>query len=265
MIQYLSLFRYLNQTFLTKMSRRLALVIGNNDYSKNELQNCVNDATKLAETLEGVSYTVSLQLNLKSDQMYKCIKTFAKSIQSNDLIIFFFAGHGVQWGDQNFLLPCNNDEIEDGSDMQRIAINAQAMVDQMADMNPHAVIVLLDCCREYWVPSSIARGTDQSVGGLHEMEAPPGTLIAFACAPGKTTPDRSLNSENGIFTKYLLEHIKTPGIDVEIILRRVAKDVAKETNKKQQPFRVTSIIEEGVYIVPPGKCLLSLFLSCMSA
>jgi uncharacterized caspase-like protein len=261
MIQYLSLFRYLNQTFLTKMSRRLALVIGNNDYSKNELQNCVNDANKLAETLESVFYTVSRHINLKSEEMYECIQTFTESIQSNDFVIFFFAGHGVQWGDQNFLLPCDNNRISNGSNMQRYAINAQQMVDQMADRNPHVVIILLDCCRGYWVPST---RSDQSVGGIHEMKAPPGTLIAFACAPGKITPDKSLNSSNGIFTKYLLKHIITAGIDIDIILRRVANDVAIETNKAQQPFRVSSIVDEAVYVVPPGKYLLSLF-SCVSA
>jgi uncharacterized caspase-like protein len=242
------------------MSRKLALIIGNNEYSKNKLQNCVNDATTLAETLKGVSYTVNLQKNIGSTQMYNCIKTFAKSIQPADFIIFFFAGHGVQWGDQNFLLPCDNDQIENGHDMQRFAINAQWAVDQMADMNPHVVIILLDCCREYWLPKQ-GRSVDQSVGGLQQMRAPPETLIAFACAPGAITPDRTLNSKNGIFTKYLLKHITTPGIDIDVILRRVAKNVANETNNKQQPFRVSSLTEEDVYVVPLGKSLLNHFNS----
>ncbi|CAF3816661.1 unnamed protein product, partial [Rotaria sp. Silwood1] len=153
------------------------------------------------------------------------------------------------WGDRNFLLPCDNNQIETGNDMQRFAINAQNMVNEMAAKNPHVVIFLLDCCREYWMPKE-GRSDGQSVGGLHEMKAPSGTLIAFACAPGEVTPDRSLGSENGIFTKYLLKHITTPGIDVEHILRRVAKDIAQETKNKQQPFRVSSIYEENVCVVP---------------
>jgi uncharacterized caspase-like protein len=237
------------------MFRRRALIIGNNDYSRNKLQNCVNDAIKLAETLEGVSYTVDLQKNLKSNEMYKCITKFAKLIKPNDFIIFFFAGHGIQWGDQNFLLPCDNNEIESGDDMQRFAISAQWAVDHMVGMNPHVVVILLDCCREYWRPQG--RTGVQAAGGLQQMIAPSGALIAFACAPGKITPDRSSDSENGLFTKYLLKHITTPGIDIDVILRRVAQDVAKETNNQQQPFRVSSINKEDIYIVPPGKYLLN--------
>ncbi|CAF5098026.1 unnamed protein product, partial [Rotaria sp. Silwood1] len=105
------------------------------------------------------------------------------------------------------------------------------------------------------------RSGDQSVVGLHEMKAPSETIIAFACAAGATTSDESSESENGIFTKYLLKHITTPGIDIDIILRRVAKDVAQETRSKQEPFRVSSIREENVCVVPGGKCLFTHFKS----
>jgi uncharacterized caspase-like protein len=237
------------------MPKRLAFIIGNDDYSKNKLQNCINDATQLAQALKDVSYTVYVEKNLKSTDMYKCIKTFVKLIKPDDFVIFFFADHGVQWGDQNFLLPCDNEQIDTGDDMQRFAINAQWTVDQIATQNPHVVIILLDCCREYWVPKQ-DRGDNQSIGGLQKMTAPPGSLISFACAPGKITPDRAADAQNGIFTKYLLKHIKTPDTDIEFILRRVANDVAEETKKQQQPFRVSSITEEDVYVVPSGNCLL---------
>jgi hypothetical protein len=74
------------------------------------------------------------------------------SVESNDFIIFFFAGHGIQWGDQNFLLPCDNNKITTGEDMQRYAINAQSTVDGIAEKNPYLVLFLLDCCRNYWMP-----------------------------------------------------------------------------------------------------------------
>ncbi|CAF3431838.1 unnamed protein product [Rotaria sp. Silwood2] len=135
--------------------------------------------------------------------------------------------------------------------MQRFAINAQQMVDEMAAMDPYVIIFLLDCCREYWLPRK-GRSGNQSVGGLQQMTAPPGTMIAFACAPGGVTPDRALHSKNGIFTKYLLKHITTPGIDIDIILRRVATGVEEETKNNQRPFRVSSISKENVYVVPLG-------------
>ncbi|CAF3990276.1 unnamed protein product, partial [Rotaria sp. Silwood1] len=119
----------------------------------------------------------------------------------------------------------------------------------MSAKQPRVVIFLLDCCREYWLPKT-RRSGDQSVVGLHEMKAPSGTIIAFACAAGETISDRSSGTENGIFTKYLLKHITTPDIDIDIILRRVAKDVGKETSNKQEPFRVSSIREENICVVP---------------
>ncbi len=72
------------------MSRKLALIIGNNNYTMNPLTNCVNDATQLAAALRSVHYTVNLLNNLTADMMYDCIKDFTKSIQPNDFIIFFF-------------------------------------------------------------------------------------------------------------------------------------------------------------------------------
>ena len=236
------------------MSRRLALIIGNNDYQTNPLKNCVNDATSLARVLRSVTFEVELKINLKSEDMYQCINLFTETIKPDDIVVFFFAGHGVQWGDQNFLLPCDNQKITSGRDMQRFATNAQQDIDEMANMKPNFILFLLDCCRTYWLPS---RGrvttSEQQVGGLNGMIAPPGTLIAYACAARKTAGDESSERTNGIFTKYLLKHIITPGLDIELVLRKVATDVADETNQSQIPYRVSSIRAESICLVPAGK------------
>jgi uncharacterized caspase-like protein len=241
------------------MPRKLALIIGNNDYQINPLKNCVNDATSLAKILMSVKIEVELQVDLKSDDMYECIKRFAETIRQDDFVIFFFAGHGMQWGDQNFLLPCDNGKITSDRDMQRYATNAQQNIDEMANMKPHVILFLLDCCREYWLPSttrSIASNSitnNHQIGGLNKMTAPPGTLIAFACAPGQTVADQWSETKNGIFTKYLLEHIIAPGMDIELVLRKVAADVSNDTNHKQIPYRVSSIMTENVCLIPIGK------------
>jgi uncharacterized caspase-like protein len=238
------------------MSRKLALIIGNNDYSDKPLINCVNDATSLAEVLRRVeNCQVELKTNLKSEDMYTCIQDFTASIKHNDFIIFFFAGHGIQWGDQNFLLPCDNSKINSGNDIQRYAINAQMIVNGMAEMDPHIVLFLLDCCRSYCMPlkTSDARATDQQVGGLQQMKAPRQTLIAFACAAGEVVSDLSSTSSNGLFTKYLIKHLTTPGVHIETILLRVSKDVVTETNDSQRPLRVSNLISEETYLVAKGK------------
>ena len=234
------------------MLRKLALIIGNNDYLNNPLKTCVNDAIRLAETLTQVKdCKVDLQNNLKSKKMCSCIENFTKSITPNDFVIFFFAGHGIQWGNQNFLLPCDYNGSED---MQRYAINAQSIVDDMAKANPHIVVFLLDCCRYYLMPNN-DRAQNQQVRGLHQMKVPRQTLIAFACAADEVVPDRNEVLQNGLFTTCLIKHITTPGVHIETILLRVSKDIETETNSEQRPFRATSIISEDVCLIPKGKLM----------
>jgi uncharacterized caspase-like protein len=238
------------------MSRKLALIIGNNNYSNQPLRNCVNDATCLANVLRLVeNCQVELQTNLESEEMYECIRNFTASIKKDDFIVFFFAGHGVQWGDQNFLLPCDNNKITNGDDIQNYGINAQLTVNSMAEKSPHIVLFLLDCCRSYSIPSKTSgdTGPDQQVGGLNKMTAPHQTLIAFACAAGEVVSDQSETSTNGLFTKYLLKHINTPNEHIETVLQKVANDVAAEINSSQIPFQTSSIIAKEIYLVRSGK------------
>lgn len=238
------------------MSRKVVLIIGNNNYSNTPLKNCVNDATCLANLLRRLeNCQVELKINMESNDMYRCIDNFIKSIRTDDFVIFFFAGHGIQWGDQNFLLPCDNSNITSEEDMQRYGINAQSTVDKMAQVNPSVIVFLLDCCRKYWIPARKGgyRATNQQIGGLNQMKAPQQTLIAFACAPGEVASDQSEVSNNGLFTKYLLEHIMTSHEHIETVLRRVARDVATATNNSQIAFRVSSIVSDEVYLVPRGK------------
>ena len=234
------------------MPRILALVIGNNKYQTNPLENCLNDATDLARILESINCKVDLHEDLTSDNMYEAIKGFTETIRRDDFVIFYFAGHAVQWGDQNFLMPCDNKKIISGADMRRYATNAQESLDQMANMEPHFVLFLLDCCRQYWLPTT-TRATNSEknqVGGLNTMIARPGTLIAFACAPGQTTSDQSFDRSNGLFTKHLLKHITAPAVDIQVVLRRVANDVARETHNKQIPYQLSSIMTENIFLVP---------------
>ena len=135
------------------MSRKLALIIGNNDYSTKPLRNCIADATSLANHLKCVeNCQVDLQINLRSDNKYGCIQDFIKSIRHDNFVIFFFAGYGIQRGDQNFLLLCDDNKIKSDVDMKQYAINAQLIINRMAEINSNMILFLLDCCRSYWIP-----------------------------------------------------------------------------------------------------------------
>jgi hypothetical protein len=209
------------------MSRKLALIIINNDYSHRPLKNDVNDSTSLVNVLRYMEYyQVELKINLNPEDMYKYIKKFAKSIKYNSFIIFFFDGHSIQWYDHNFLLPCNTNKI---TRRQRFAINAQSTVDEIASMNSHIISLLLDCCRMYWMSIlSNDRNPGQEVGGLKQITAP-----------------RQTDDANGaLFIKYLIEHITTPWLNLERIM---TADIIPTTGSLQIPFRVNAPTSEEIH------------------
>ena len=189
------------------MPRKIALIIGHDDYRKDPLENCVNDALSLEKVLRSIAFDVDPpRTNLKSDEMGECIKAIAETIQRDDWVIFFFVGHGLQWEGQYFLMPCDNRKIVSNADMQRYAINAQQTLDQMVNMNPHFILFLLDCCREYWLTkTTCTTPNDNQVDQSNHMIARPGTLITFACAPWSEDIRPSLRCNEWSFYKIFVE------------------------------------------------------------
>jgi len=85
--------------------RKCALIIGINDYPSDPLKYCINDAEDLSRTLQRIGFQITLKLNCNYNEFHHTIDRFAETVQSNDLILFYFAGHGKQMKDQNYLLP----------------------------------------------------------------------------------------------------------------------------------------------------------------
>ncbi|CAF1327468.1 unnamed protein product [Adineta steineri] len=178
--------------------------------------------------------------------MRRTIDDFTDSISENDLVVFFFAGHGTQWNDQNYLLPVDNNRIITKEHLKTRAINAQHTLDHISSKNPAATIFLLDCCRNYVIKNealldSQTRGSSESPTGLTKMEVQRDSIIVFACAPGKLAMDVAKNGRNGLFTFHLLQHIAQPNVDIEMLMRDVSKGVSNESNGNQKPHRVSSI------------------------
>ncbi|CAF1596056.1 unnamed protein product [Rotaria sp. Silwood1] len=231
--------------------RKLALVIGIGKYEHcDELQNPENDAIDMSSTLESIGFTVEKRLHLKRVDMRHAIIDFEESIKPDDMVLFYFAGHGIQWEDQNYLIPSDTPTLS-GADLNTSAINAQDILNNLSNRKPYVTIFLLDCCRKYHLrnPTVDARGTDlnnQKAVGLKAMHKA-GSLIAFACAPG-TIAIEGQGQRNGLFTKHLLENIKKKKEDIQMILRDVTKGVINESNSKQMPFVSASLSERDIYL-----------------
>ncbi|CAF3639897.1 unnamed protein product [Rotaria sordida] len=238
-----------------KPRRKLALVIGIGKYDHcEELQNPENDANDMSSALESIDFNVTKRLHLRRAEMQRVLIDFENSIEQDDMVLFYFAGHGIQWEvrikDQNYLIPKDTPTLN-GAVLNRCAINAQDIIDTLSDRNPYVTIFLLDCCRKYHLcnPEVDARDPDASGSksvGLKPMHKA-GSLIAFACAPG-TIAIEGKGQKNGLFTKHLLKHTTSVNEDIQMILRDVAKGVTQESKSKQIPFVSASLLERDMYL-----------------
>ena len=230
--------------------RRVALIIGNNRYKNSPLANCVNDATDLSNVLRRVGFDVSTHIDLTYKDMDELIEHFIDSIKSDDIVLFFFAGHGVQWEDQNYLLSCDDNRIEHVDHLKRRAVNAQHILKDMSLKAPFVIVYLLDCCRNYLLPSKARDRGDNSSAGMAPMHAVAGSVVVFACDAGKTAKDQAVNGRNGVFTYHLLQHITTPGEDISNLMRDVTDGVQNETHDTQIPFVTQSLRKRDICLVP---------------
>ncbi|CAF1318224.1 unnamed protein product [Rotaria sordida] len=231
--------------------RKLALVIGIGKYDYcEELQNPENDANDMSKALESIGFAVTKKLDLKRAEMRHVVIDFEESIERDDIVLFYFAGHGVQWEDQNYLIPKDTPTLN-GAALNKSAINAQHILDNLSDCNPYVTIFLLDCCGKYHLrnPEVDARDPDASGSkslGLKAMHKA-GSLVAFACAPG-TIAIEGKGQRNGLFTKHILKHITTANEDIRMILSDVTDGVIEESKSKQIPFLSVSLSKKDIYL-----------------
>lgn len=217
-----------------KTATRTALVIGNSNYKSAPLKNPVNDAKDIAAVLKSNGFKVTLKLDATKKDMKESVKVFGKQLLNGGVGLFYYAGHGIQLKDRNYLIPVNAD-ITSESDVEYESLDAGRILGKMEDAGNGMNIVILDACRN----NPFARSFRSSTQGLARMDAPTGSLIAYATAPGSVAADGQGN--NGIYTKHLLENMRMPGLKLEDVLKNVRVAVLNETNNKQTPWEASSL------------------------
>lgn len=215
--------------------KRVALVIGNAAYENSPLKNPVNDAGDMEKMLKSLGFDVIARLNANQKQMEDAIRQFQAKLSKDAMGLFFFAGHGMQVGGVNYLIPIGA-KIQQESDIKYESVDAGRVMDAMHEAGNPLNIVVLDACRD----NPFARGSRSGANkGLARMDAPSGTFIAYATAPGDTAADG--DGRNGVFTKYMLEYMPTPNLEVDKVLKKVRVSVMRETGKKQVPWQSSSL------------------------
>ena len=215
-------------------NQRAALVIGNAAYKSSPLRNPVNDAEDIAAELKTLGFDVIKLTDATQREMETAINKLGRKLRKGGTGLFYFAGHGVQVAGINYLIPVGAN-IETEGDVKFEAVNANRVLSKMQDAGNPLNMVFLDACRN----NPFARMFRSAQQGLAPMDAPKGSLVAFATAPGDTAADGT--GRNGVFTKHLLKQIGQPGLEIGLMMRRVRAGVQSETGEKQTPFELSSL------------------------
>ncbi|MFZ4437554.1 MAG: caspase family protein [Syntrophales bacterium] len=215
---------------------RIALVIGNANYRVGALRNPANDARAIATALRELGFEVDEQINLSYQDMGRAVNRFGKAIRRDSVALFYYAGHGLQVQGSNYLVPVDM-EIQDEGEVQFNTVNAGQVLAKMEEAKNPVNIVILDACRDNpyargWKRTSLSRG-------LASMDAPVGSFVAYAAAPGKTADDGK--GKNGLYTESLVRQIKIPGMKIEDVFKRVRTEVRSKSGGTQVPEERSSL------------------------
>jgi uncharacterized caspase-like protein len=228
-------------------ANRKALVIGNDNYMHvPKLRNAGADANAMAKSLEGVGYKVFKHLNLDEKRFKQAIRDFRQNLNGGDEVVLFFAGHGVQLGNANYLLPTDvqgdhEDQVKDD------AILLQKILDDLEEKKTKFTLAVIDACRD-----NPFKGKGRSIGGrgLAPTTAATGQMIMFSAGSGQQALDRlgqNDKDKNGLFTRVFIKEMNKPGLSVDRILRNVRTEVvqlARSVGHEQTPALYDQAIGE---------------------
>lgn len=223
--------------------RRLALVMGNEAYSKSPLKNPVNDARAMARLLGRLDFEVTLKENGNRREMITMLNDFSRKLRDVDVGLFYYAGHGIQAKGRNYLIPIDS-RLETEADVEFEALDLGRVLGKMEDAGCPLNIVVLDACRD----NPFARSFRSAAKGLAMVDAPRGTLLAFATAPGSVAADG--DSGNGVYTRHLLANMERPNMSIEEVFKQVRIGVVGDTGGRQTPWETSSLM--GSFYFQPG-------------
>ncbi|HET8669574.1 MAG TPA: caspase domain-containing protein [Candidatus Saccharimonadales bacterium] len=214
--------------------RRIALVVGNGAYKDSPLLNPVRDAQDMAQALSQLGFEVMYKENLTQNEMKRAIRSFSERMRSDGVGLFYYAGHAVQVEGRNYLIPIGA-AIQHEQEVEYEAVDVGLVLAQMYDARNRMNIVILDACRN----NPFAQSFRSQTRGLASINAPSGTLIAYATAPGSVASDGE--GGNGLYTQELLANIMAPGLKIEEVFKRVRIRVRERSGGKQVPWESSSL------------------------
>jgi len=233
--------------------KRVALVIGNNDY-KNvpKLQKAVNDARTMGETLKQLGFSVMVAENQTRQAFSETLLAFDKAVSAGDTAFFFYAGHGFEIAGQNFLLPTDVPAASEGQEelVRDASVLADRIIERLQNKKARTAILVFDACRNNPFERSGTRAVAGG-GGLAPMtQLPEGVFSVFSAGPRQTALDRLSNNDdnpNSVFTRIFAKELLQPGqnlVQVAQRTRRVVSEMAETVSHKQIPVYFDQMVDD---------------------
>ena len=224
---------------------RVALVIGNAAYARAPLLNAANDAKAMSTVLRAMGFEVIELRDAGKARMEEGIALSRAMLQGRGGVgLLYYAGHGLQVDWRNYMVPLDA-RCESAADVPGQAVDIQAAIDAFRAAGNRMNIVVLDACRDN--PFGTTANTIATGKGLAPLDAPSGTYLAYATAPGNVAEDGSSADGNGLYTRFLIKEMQRPDARIEEVFKRVRLQVRQASQGRQVPWESTSLEEEFIF------------------
>jgi osmotically-inducible protein OsmY len=223
-----------NVALVNGTSQRIALVVGNANYKVRPLKNPLNDADDISRSLRSSGFEVIDLRDASLQQMRNGVRQFGDRLINNDVGLVYYSGHGVEVKGRNYFIPVNADIMRE-DEIADQGLDVSLILEKMNTAGKGVNILIVDACRD----DPFGRSFRSSSRGLAQMDAPRGTIIAYATSPGKVASDG--DGRNSPYTKNLVKAMQQPNKPIEQVFKEVRRAVQEETKNQQTPWENTSL------------------------
>jgi len=220
----------------SSIGKRIALVVGNGNYKIRPLKNSKNDADDFSRSLKATGFEVIDLRDATLPQMRTAVRQFGDRLINNDVGLVYYSGHGVEVKGRNYFIPVNAD-IQREDEIADQGLDVSLILEKMSTAGKGVNILIVDACRD----DPFGRSFRSSSRGLAQMDAPRGTIIAYATSPGKVASDGDPRERNSPYTKHLVKAMQSPNKPIEQVFKEVRRAVQDETKNQQTPWENTSL------------------------
>jgi invasion protein IalB len=235
-----------------RAEKRVALVVGNSNYETvAKLANPINDAQLVTNFFREMKFdVVEMKSNVNLQTFRAALREFTNLAENADVAAVFFAGHGMELGGTNYLIPVDA-KLNTDLDVEDETISLDRVLRALEPVKKIRLVILDACRNNPFIPrmrklSITTRSTGRGLADPYVTTR--NTLVAFAARAGSLAQDGK--GSNSPFTRALVAHLGTPGLDLRIAFGRIRDQVYEETQQRQEPWMYGTLGGTIISFVP---------------